>query len=73
MSWALPFLFIRLIAYLHGANGFPNLIPELPWTLLIESLTLLLISITAGRYSMLLLWPRFQRRAMQAVVRPITK
>jgi uncharacterized membrane protein YtjA (UPF0391 family) len=65
MSWALPFLFIRLIAYLHGANGFTNLMPELPWTLLVVSLALLFISVIASRHSILLLWPRFQRRAVQ--------
>lgn len=73
MSWALPFLFIRLIAYLQGATGFTHLMPERPWTLVIVSLALLLVSLMAGRYSMLLLWPRFQRRAVQAVVRPITR
>jgi uncharacterized membrane protein YtjA (UPF0391 family) len=65
MSWALPFLFIRLIAHVRGANGLASPMPELPWTLLVVSLVLLLIGGMAGRHLMLLLWPRFLIRAVQ--------
>lgn len=65
MSWALPFLFIRLIAHIRGANGLAGLMPEPTWTLLVVSLILLLVSVMAGRHSMLLLWLRFQRRTVQ--------
>jgi uncharacterized membrane protein YtjA (UPF0391 family) len=65
MSWALPFLFIRLIAHVRGANGLASVMPEPPWTLLGVSLVLLLLSVMAGRHSLLLLWPRFQRRTVQ--------
>ena len=61
MSWALPFLFIQLIAHVRGANGLARLMPEPTWTLLAVSLVLLLISVVVGRP---LLWPRFQRRAV---------
>ena len=62
MSWALPFLFIQLIAHVRGANGLANLMPEPPWTLLVVSLVLLPLSVMTIRHSLLFLWPRFQRR-----------
>ena len=65
MSWALPFLFIRLIANVRGSNGLASIMPETTWILLVVSLILLLISVMAGRRSMQSLWPRFQRRAVQ--------
>ena len=65
MSWALPFLFIQLTAHIRGAKGLASLMPEPTWILVGGSLMLLLISVMAGRHSILLLWPRFQRRAVQ--------
>jgi uncharacterized membrane protein YtjA (UPF0391 family) len=64
MSWALPFLFIRLIANTRGSNGVASILPETTWSLLVVSLILLLISVIASRRSMQSLWPRFQRRAV---------
>jgi len=65
MSWALPFLFIQLIANVRGSNGLASVMPETTWILLVVSLVLLFISVMAGRRPMLSLWPRFQRRAVQ--------
>lgn len=65
MSWALPFLFMRLIANVRGPHGLAGIIPEPTWLLLVVSLVLLLISVGASRRSLLSLWPRFQRRAVQ--------
>jgi len=65
MSWALPFLFIQLIAHIRGAKGLASLMPEPTWILVGGSLVLLFLSVVASRRSLLSLWPRFQRRAVQ--------
>jgi uncharacterized membrane protein YtjA (UPF0391 family) len=65
MSWALPFLFIQLIAHVRGANRLASIIPEPTRLWLVVSLVLLLMSVVAGRRSLLALWPRFQRHAVQ--------
>jgi hypothetical protein len=65
MSWALPSLFIRLIAHVRGANGLARLIPHPTWTLLGVSLVVFFLSVVTGRHPMLFRWPRFQRRGVQ--------
>jgi uncharacterized membrane protein YtjA (UPF0391 family) len=47
MSWALPFLFIQLIASVRDAKGLASLMPEPPWTLWVVSLVLVLIGVMA--------------------------
>jgi uncharacterized membrane protein YtjA (UPF0391 family) len=44
MSWALPFLFIRLIASVRSSNGFASIMPETVWILFAVGLILLLIT-----------------------------
>ena len=65
MSWALPYLFIQLIVNVRGPHVLTSITPEPMWLLLIVSVVLLFMSIMANHRSLLSLWPRFQRRAVQ--------
>ena len=65
MTRALSVLFIQLIAHVRGAKELVGLMAESLWLWLVVSLILLLISVVAGRRSMLLLWSHFQRRAVR--------
>lgn len=67
MSWALPFLFMRLIANLHSSTVFASSAPQVAWILFVVCLAFFFIRVRAGRPSVLPLRFGFQSRAVQGV------